>query len=324
MIRTLHHVKLRSNESLRVAALTAPAGRYAKAIRAFLAHKGQPWLLHVDLANQGLTDRLRTTYYVGFLGRDLVGNVMIVDDGRVGILGHVFTSPAHRRKGICHQLLAAALDRFRASGGRVLSLGTGFDSPAYWIYHSFGFRSVAPGSGYMLLELSPGTVEAQFAPGRLRVANALWHHWPGLSLLFLQPRGDRLRAYSCGVLGQQDFEGRFLDLQSHRAARHTQARVLLARGRVVGAAILQRDRLWPGQIYDLDIFVHPGFPSGGGILLRSLKLPRRAKIQAYLDHPSASRVAVLRAAGFSLEATLRRQIAVGARPVDVRVFSLIT
>ncbi|HPD17948.1 MAG TPA: hypothetical protein PLE19_23670, partial [Planctomycetota bacterium] len=77
MIRTLRHVRLRSGERLRVAALVAPAGRYAKAIRAFLAHKGQPWLLHVDLANQGLTDRLRTTYYVGFLGRDLGGNVMI-------------------------------------------------------------------------------------------------------------------------------------------------------------------------------------------------------------------------------------------------------
>ncbi|HRR82662.1 MAG TPA: GNAT family N-acetyltransferase [Planctomycetota bacterium] len=324
MIRTLRHVRLRSGERLRVAALVAPAGRYAKAIRAFLAHKGQPWLLHVDLANQGLTDRLRTTYYVGFLGRDLGGNVMIVDDGRVGILGHVFTSPIHRRKGICHELMAAALEGFRASGGRVLSLGTGFDSPAYWIYHGFGFRSVAPGSGHMLLELAPGAVDAQFAPGRLRVADARWHHWPGLSLLFLQPRGDWLRAYSCGVLGQEDFEGRFLDLQRHRAPRHTQAKVLLAGERVVGAAILQRDRLWPGDIYDLDLFVHPGFCAGESSLLRSLKLPRRAKIQAYLDRPSASRAATLRAAGFTLEATLRRQALVCSRPADVQVLSLIT
>lgn len=324
MIRTVRRAALKTGERLRVAAVAAPAGRYAKAIRALLAHKGQPWLLHVDLANRGLTDRLRTTYYVGFVGRDLAGNVMIVDDGRVGILGHVFTSPAHRRKGVCRELMAAALDGFRAGGGRVLTLGTGFESPAYWIYHSFGFRSVAAGSGHMLLEMQPGAVEAQFAPGRARVADARWHHWPGLSLLFLQPRGDWLRVFSCGVMGQEDFEGRFLDLQRHREARRAQAKVLVARGRVVGAAILQRDLRWPGSVYDLGFFVHPSFRGEEGALLRSLRLPRPAKIQAYVERPSRSRAAALRAAGFSLEATLRGQITGGARPRDVHIFCLIT
>ena len=154
MIRTLGRVALTSGERLRVAALEAPAGRYAAAIRHFLEHKGQPWLAHVDLANRGEVDALRTTYYVGLLDRRIVGNVMIVGDGRAGILGHVFTHPAHRRKGICTHLMAAAVADFRQGGSLAMGLGTGYDSPPYHIYASFGFRGAfmltGPLVGYYL------------------------------------------------------------------------------------------------------------------------------------------------------------------------------
>ncbi|MBM4033308.1 MAG: GNAT family N-acetyltransferase [Planctomycetes bacterium] len=325
MIRTLGHARLKSGERLRIAALTAPAGRYAGPIRQFLSHKGQPWMMHVDLANEGRTDALRTTYYVGMIGGEIVGNVMIVDDGRVGILGHVFTRPDQRRKGICQHLMAAAMKGFQAAGGDILTLGTGYNSPAYWIYHGFGFRGVQPDSGYMVFQTRQDAVARYFAPARVRVADASWEHWPGLSLLFMQPAGDRIRSLACKVIGSVGFEEGFLLSQSQRERLAGQMKVLLARsGAVAGAAILQRDPRWPAPVHLLDLFVHPNFNGEEGRLVRALRLPERAKVQAYLDLPSASRAAALSGAGYSVEATLRGQLGPPDAPADVAILTLRT
>lgn len=325
MIRTLGHARLKSGERLRVAALTAPAGRYAGPIRQFLAHKGQPWMMHVDLANEGKTDDLRTIYYVGLLGGEVAGNVMIVDDGRVGILGHVFTRPDLRRQGICQRLMAAAMDGFRAAGGAILTLGTGYNSAAYWIYHGFGFRSIQPGSGCMIFQAQQGAIARYFARTRARVADVAWHHWPGLSLLFMQAAGDHLRSLACRVLGPVGFEEGFLVFQSQRERLAGQMKVLVGRsGAMVGVAMLQRDARWPSPVHLLDLFVHPNFRGQEGRLLRALRAPKDAKVQAYLDLPSASRVEALSKAGYGVEATLRGQVGRPEAPTDVAVLTLET
>jgi len=321
MIRTLHHAPLPDGQRLRVAELQAPAASYARAIRRFLQHKGQPWMTHVDLANRGQVDHLRTTYTIGLLGRRIVGNVMIVGDGRVGILGHVFTHPHHRRKGICTELVAAALAQFRAAGGLALGLGTGYRSPAYRIYHGFGFRSVESRSGAMLLPCQPGALDRYFAHAPTQPAELRWHHWAGLSLLFMLPAGDQLRSHALRVVGPAGFEGGFLHFQAHRQRLDARARVLLTpEGSVAGAALCQRNDRWPGAVYTLDLFVHPAFRRAAPALLHALPLPRRAKLQAVIDRPSAARAAALRSQGFRHEATLAKQLRRRGRPVDVLIY----
>jgi hypothetical protein len=280
-------------------------------------------MAHVDLANQGHVDELRTTYYVGLLGSRIVGNVMIVGDGRAGILGHVFTRPEHRRKGICRHLMAAAVDSFRARGGLALSLGTGYDSPPYWIYHGFGFRGVEPGNGHMLFESRHGDLDRYFAPAPVQVADIRWEHWAGLSLLYMQPVGDTIRSHAYGVYGPVGFEGGFLHHQTQRERLGAQAKVLVTRpeGSVVGAAILQRDTRWPGPIYTLDLFVHPNFGGSEALLVRALALPGGAKLQAFLDRPSRRRVQALRRQGFRHEATLKGQLGRAGPPTDVLIYS---
>ncbi len=322
MFQPLHRVTLKTHEKMRVAALRAPAGRYAKAIRQFLGHKEPIWLTHVDLANEGQTDALQTIYYVGLMGREIVGNVMILSDGRVGILGHVFTAPPHRRKGICQALLAAAVGDFRASGGLALSLGTGYNSPPYWLYHSFGFRGIEPDNGHMLFESTEGALARCFAHAAVRVEDVRWEHWAGLSLLYMQPLGDQIRSYAYGVYGPVGFEGAFLQLMADRARLKPQAKLLVSRaGSVVGAAILQPDARWPGRNYTLDLFVHPAFAGAEPKLLRALSLPPKGKVLAYLDRPSTSRADALRAAGFRREATLPDQLDRLGRRTDVLVLT---
>ncbi len=324
-MRTLGETRLKTGESLRIAAVRAPAGRYARPIRRLLEHKGPPWMLHVDLANQGQTDALRTAYYVGLLGTRIVGNVMIVDDGRVGILGHVFTAPEHRRKGICQRLMATALGDFRARGGVVLTLGTGYNSAPYGIYQGFGFRGVEAGNGHMLLEVQPGDLSRYFEPSATRVADGRWEHWPGISLLYMNLEGDRIRSMAHGVVGPDGFEGGFLDFQTRRASRAAQLRVLLSStNAVVGAAILQRDTRWPRFVHILDLYVHPNFRGQESGLVRGLSLPRDAKVQAYLDHPSSGRRKALHDLGFRHEATLRRQLPAESGRINVLIYSLAT
>ena len=325
MIRTLRRVVLRTGERLRVAALEAPAGRYAEAIRRFLGHKGQPWLTHVDLANRGEVDALRTTYTVGLLGGEIVGNVMIVGDRRVGILGHVFTRPDQRRKGICTVLMEAALAGFRDSGGLVLTLGTGYDSPPYHVYASFGFAPVEPRGGCMILQTRDDALDHIFAPSQAHPRDLRWEHWAGVSLLYMLPQGDLLRCHAYGTCGPVGFEGSFLHFQTRRQRLDARARVLVTRrGSVAGVVLCQRDGRWPGRIYTLDLTVHPAFAHDAPRLLRSLPLPQDAKIQALIDRPSATRAAALSERGFRLEATLRRQLVRGATIRDVLVYALIT
>jgi hypothetical protein len=234
----------------------------------------------------------------------------------------VFTDPQHRRKGICRELMAAAVGDFRANRGLALGLGTGFESPPYWIYHSFGFRSVEPGNGHMLFETRQGDLAAYFAAAPARVAEARWEHWPGISLLYMQPVGDQIRCYAHGVFGPVGFEGGFLQFQTDRARLSAQAKVLVTRrGSVVGAAILQPDRRWGSGVHTLDLFVHPNFRGSEGKLLCALKCRSDGKIQAYLDHPSTSRARALRRAGFRPEARLVGQLSRLGSRIDVVVYS---
>ena len=55
------------------------------------------------------------------------------------------------------------------AGGRIgyaiLTLGTGFESPPYWIYHSFGFRSIDGTSGRMKWLATPDAETSWFRAG---------------------------------------------------------------------------------------------------------------------------------------------------------------
>ncbi|MFW6161471.1 MAG: GNAT family N-acetyltransferase [Planctomycetota bacterium] len=325
MIRTLDRITLKTGDRLRVAALVPPDRTYGPAIRRFLDHKGQPWLTHIDRANRGEVDALQTTYFIGLLRRRIVGNVMIVGDGRAGILGHVFTHPDYRRQGVCMRLMAAAVDAFHRSDALVLTLGTGYDSPPYHIYASFGFRGVEPGNGHMVLESQPGALDQYFAAAAVRVAEVRWEHWAGLSLLFMSPAVDALRSYAYGIHGPVGFEGGFLRFQVDRERFDARARVLVTKdGSVVGAALCQRDDRWPEAVYALDLVAHSDFHQHLDRLLDALPLPGGVKIQAHMDKPSPARAAALRAAGFRHEATLAGQLVRFGRARDVRVYALRT
>ncbi|HLJ54190.1 MAG TPA: GNAT family N-acetyltransferase [Chthonomonadaceae bacterium] len=162
MLTMLGEERTKAGEALTVEVVTAPDGEYAESIRDLLAHKGPEWELHIRAALDGETDALETRFYLGLLDGRPVANVMTVESLGIGILGHVFTRPEQRRKGICQAIFRRLLQDFGRRDGRVLLLGTGFESAAYWIYHSFGFRSL--NGGFMRYDAPMAGAAALTAP----------------------------------------------------------------------------------------------------------------------------------------------------------------
>ena len=309
MYTLLGEEQLKSGESLEIGVVAAPDAEFAPAITTLLVHKEPMWQIHMTAALQGRASLLETRFHVGFIGGAPVANVMTAEHLGVGFLGHVFTAPEHRRKGICQAIMRRVMEHFRERGGRVLLLGTGFESPPYWIYHSFGFRSVK--RGFMRYD-SPAAGDFEqswFVPGAVSAAPFAWEHWPLVGLLGARNGGPYLRSALWRLYGAANLEGpaaRLLAAQAEGAG--TNGAVLRSTsGAVVGCATIHPTgggiNGWPG-VWLLDAFTHSNFHSYLGELLGALKWPSE-KIIAYVEAGDVDKARALEDYGLEREGTLR-------------------
>lgn len=316
--------RLKTGEEMEIGVVKAPDKEHADEITAFLGHKPGVFKWHIERSLSEPLDELETRFYVGKVEGKIITNVMIVEYHRTGILGHVFTAPDHRRKGAYSRLMGAQIEDFRRRGGGLLLLGTGYDSPPYWIYHSYGFRSVIEGSGFMRYASEENFEVEYFAPGGVKTVDVQWKDWPRLNVLSSVREGAFLRNVGLRLYGVQNFEGGFLDFkQSLEHDTGVQAKLLESdRGAIVGYATLMPDRRWNGAVALLDLFVHPNFYSAIGLLLEAMEFPSK-KVQCHADEHSVEKRAALEAAGFEQEAVLRDQIQTTNGHLDVVVYSKV-
>lgn len=324
MYRRLGEVKLKTGESMEVGVVEAPDEEHAHGIISLLAHKPPVFKWHIERSLREKLDELETRFYIGKLGGEVVANVMTVEHLGVGILGHVFTRPDHRRKGACTAIMSHLMDDFRGRGGKALYLGTGYNSPPYRIYHSFGFRSVLPSSGFMRYFTSPSFEESWFAPSEVRIKGVEWHDWPKMTALTGVVEGEWLRSVLLQIYGPTNFEGGFLGLKKEleEGERFREVKLMESKGTgaTVGFAILADDPRWRGEVCLLDLFVHPNFWGSAAELLDSLSLPER-KIQCYSE-TSSHKVELLLSRGFEREGVMRGQISKGRERLDVLILGL--
>lgn len=307
---------------MEIGVVLAPDNEHAEEIMRLLHHKGKPWLDHVKRALLGEIQDLETRFYVGKVEGKLVGNIMTVEFNGTGILGHVFTLPEHRRKHVCSLIMAEQMEDFKRRSGRFLSLGTGFNSPPYWIYHSFGFRSVSEGSGFMKFSTEENFEEVFFSYSDIRIVDVQWKHWPVLNVLFSVPSGEILRSFSFRTFGTSNFEGGFLRLMERYEQGAITVKFLESKsGAVVGYIFLENDQRWIGNTFIMDLFVHPNFSAHYQDLINSIELPE-GKVQCYVDNGAPpEKVNALISADFEMEALLKRQFTYNERFLDVSIFS---
>jgi len=326
MYQTLESLPIKSSEILEIGVVTAPDDIIGPAAQKLLVHKSTEWQFHLAAALSGEIELLETRFYLGMLDGVPVGNVMTVESNGIGILGHVFTHPDHRRKGICQAIISRLMEAFRARDGSVLLLGTGFESPAYWIYHSFGFRSLK--GGFMRYDTPPGLNEDNwFKPGPVSPAPLAWRHWPLLALLGAQSSGEILRSAAWKLFGIGNLETPVVRTLVDQKQEKGASGVVLetGSGTVVGCATLHPTsggpNGWPG-VWLFDHFTHANFQDKSGELLEAINWPA-GKIISYVGTGAPEKATVLEAHGFEREGMVRGFLRLSDASHDVWLYGKI-
>lgn len=343
MVQALGTAVLKSGEQLEIVRVSSPNADEAQAVRdllaerpaplppefrylfqavkELLAHKSSEWHTHMDAALKGETDALETRFYLGVLHGQPVANVLTSEQHGIGIVSHVFTHPEHRQKGICKAVMGAQMEDFRRRGGRALLLGTGFETPPYWIYYSFGFRSIQGGFMRYTTPGMEGFEEDWFAPRGARVVPAEWRHWPLAAFLASLPGPELMRSYAWRLFGVGNLEHPYVDFMSRRLRKGDAVGAMLEaeNGAVVGCGTLVPDASWP-QILVLDAFTHKNFVQQLPALIRFL-LPKQGRVVAYADAGAPHKAAALEECGFIREGTLRRHLRTAAGETDVHIYA---
>ena len=325
MYRELGREQLRSGESALLAVVQAPEDQFDAGILHLLAHKGGAWDFHMREALAGRTDALETRWYLALIGGQPVANAMVVERGGVGILGHVYTREEHRQKGICKAILGRLMDDFIRRGGQSLVLGTGYESVAYRIYESFGFRSIREGfMGWYAADRQ--TFETEwFAPGEAAVAPARWEHWPLLAALASYPEQCGLRSVAWGICDIANLEGPYCHFMAHMGEEGYGGCVCqTATGAVVACATCVPFRLgetgtaWPG-VWLVDVFAHPLHLFKMNEALDALRIPEGKALAIVPDSDDARRAALTRA-GFVREAVVADMLPSSGTELAVAVY----
>ena len=211
---------------------------------------------------------------------------------------------------------------FRARGGGLLLLGTGYQSPPFRIYESFGFRGILGESGCMRYASEENFEEKYYAPGDLSVREVRWEDWPAADLLTSQPGADVLRSVAFHLFGESSFEEGFLHLKKG-LDEDERRRAWVANttsGALVGLGLLTPDVRFRGSVHLLDLILHKNSWGQAGTILDAVAWPD-AKVQCYTDLGCPAKVEALKAAGFTQEALLARQLAWAGGLLDVAVFA---
>ena len=323
MYNQLGEVVLKTEERMEVGVITAPDESYAEEVKQFLGHKGGSYKWHIERCVTEVLDALETRFYVGKVEGRVITNIMTVEYEGIGILGHVFTLPRQRRKGACKGVMTYQMEDFRQRAGGALYLGTGYNSHPYYIYHSFGFESVFPESGFMKYQVNGDFEERYFAPAPAHPKPVEWHDWPKVTALSAILGWDTLRSLAWRVYGPTNLEGGFLDFKHALETEdvYDAAQLLTSSGgAIVGWATVSRDARWRPATAVLDLFFHPNFADAVPALLSAVKFPD-VKVQCYVDSGAEKKAEVLETAGFTCEGRLKNQFAYSGQHYDVLVFA---
>jgi GNAT superfamily N-acetyltransferase len=309
----LAEIRLADGTALRIFQIEPPDTRWEASVRALLAHKPRPYDWHIDQCFKDKCEGLETRFSIGVIDDVAVANVMTVERAGIGILGHVYTHPDHRQRGISRQLLTRHLDDFRARGGYSLILGTQPGGHAAALYASLGFRDI-PGA-------TPGTMRWDnpdprlsnplTVPGISVAVPADWRHWPSISLLGASPSESCLRSVALGLRGSGLLENAWCAWMARSHRRYPAAQAVVIEnplGAVTALATRVPDPRWMDDVHILDFLAYPEVPENS---LRDLIAPffqPDLRIQSVVDPKDAQRIAVLESLGMTREAVLPRQL----------------
>lgn len=323
-------VELRNGQRAEALCIQPPAPEWRDRITPFLAHKGEPFVWHIEANLDGRNDELEQRFFIAVVGEQIISEMMVVERHGLAILAHVYTDPAWRNQGATSSLMEVMTEDFAARDGVAMHLYTGFESQAYRIYHRYGFEPIVPGWGMMAWLRHPQRFESFFAPEQtdgadaVRVEQTCWTHWPLIQKLMLREEGDWLRNANLRLTGIANAEDEFVRLMSHlHAGPPTAGKVLVNKaGMTVGLATLQRYTALPSRMLQLDVYVHPTAIDYIGMLIEAIDWPAAQPILVELDSNSTERRRALKDAGFDEVGRVKSGLSHGGEDMDLVLLEL--
>jgi ribosomal protein S18 acetylase RimI-like enzyme len=188
------------------------------------------------------------------------------DDPRLATLGEVYTDPAWRGHGLAPAVCRALLERFDDGGGRCIFLATGNPSAAR-IYRSLGFEPWP--RGLMRRDAAgPGFDDEWFAASGTTIRPVTWGDTPRLVALYAAPNPWLSVCWMQGLYSASVVtHDRCNSLVKHtwQATRPgAWLGMVNAEGALVGSGPMEPRGNEKDVIgVDVDVFVHPVFPSAG-------------------------------------------------------------
>jgi len=321
MYQRMCDAQLKTGETVEIAIITPVDATWTERLRRLLGHKGWEWVWQIGLSLDGKTDDLENRFYVARRGDDLLSNVCTFEKDGVGLLAHVWTPPEERRKGLASAILAKVLEDFRARGGRLMLLGTVYGAPPYHIYRKLGFEGFYEGSGNMRYSTQPDFEKNYFAPGESKVVEAGWGAWPKLNALVAEPE-EFTKSIAYGKFFKDTAEDAYIYLMYEISRdKRVSAKLLesTSTAAVVGYAWVVPDKHFP-DVFILDLYCHANHAANYERLLGAMQWPA-VKVQCCVEAGLRKKALALEAAGFSLEATLKRQLKKPGGVADAWVYS---
>lgn len=174
-----------------------PAPAHWPALLDLLRHKGPPWVRDMERRMVEGVPGAQDVYAVIRSGGQFLANACVNKFGDVGVLGHCFTRPDHRRRGYARQLVEAVLSWFEMMGGQRLILGTTAELDET-LYRKFGFTPLrraiwAPYDRLTMQRLGRGVADDAYVDiaGDVEVRELTRAAWPAMvALLQFRPGPD--------------------------------------------------------------------------------------------------------------------------------------
>ncbi len=253
---------------------------------ALVWHKGSPWVEDIHRRLQGECAGSRDRFFVGYDGSRPVAMVWYTvseTEPRLALLGHVYTRPEHRRRGLATRLMETAMAEFARQGGVVVQLFT-YNPETLPFYERLGFETLYASramhaTDWYLRRPAGSTVliDTWFAPRACRVRPLAAGDLPQYCLLYNLEHRTRLkdRAQEIGL----GLEAELAFIHSlERSCQGRAACCVLDNGRtIVGIGSLAACG-FPHQSHVglVDYYTHPDFSESGGQLAESALAERRA------------------------------------------------
>lgn len=299
-----------------------------------LRHKGSPWVEDIRNRAQAEYPGSEDHFLVACAHGRLAAHVWYTTaaaDRRLGLLGHVYTRPEDRRKGLSARLMRTAMADFLGRGGRVMQL---FTSTPYTVpfYEKLGYQDVYSNrvyhqtDWYMRYPVDSQAVFGEwFSPGDCRMRDLAPGDLPKFCLLYNLQYATKLKDWAQGIGLGLEAEYAFIHTIRRTAKNEAVCCVLENDQTIVGiAAMVEHGFAHQSHLAAVDCCVHPHFQAHAKELIDGC-LARRDELAVeivYAMCADAQKSRLLKQLGFREKATLANHYKIADQRHDCTLYQV--